>query len=1120
MAAQTTRGIPLSAVCPRYLHTNSTSHTGPFSAIAELIDNAYDPDVSAKQFWIDKTVIKGQDCLIFMDNGNGMDYDKMHKMLSFGFSDKQTVKGHAPVGLYGNGFKSGSMRLGKDAIVFSKQADTMCVGLLSQTYLERTGAKNVIVPVVKFTNAEHNILYYEECLHDILTYSLFNIKEELLIEFQAINGPCGVDSSGTRIIIWNLHKTSSGELEFDFMKDRYDIRLPIDINDCSKESNKGPEIEISPPQSEYSLRAYTSILYLKPRMQIIVCGKKVKTQLVSKSLAHIIKDTYKPTFLKKGIKITFGYNTGNKEHYGLMMYYKNRLIKAYEPVACQRKANKTGVGVIGVIECNYLNPMHNKQDFEKTEEYRKTIQNVSTKLEEYWKEIRHRRNKIHCTVPVEDDVKKPDQNWVQCDECMRWRKLPDCIDVLCLPEKWFCRMNPDPQFRSCAVEEEPEDSDDEAPRNQKTYKQDERTKKLQQKKRKQSLVNPRSSMPVTPRPSNDASVVILDKSLSTTPKRKKKALDLSQEKSEKKARRKCFDNYIPEFPALISSNPDTADWKDFKPALNDNSDVFSLSLSDEQSFKSTDSVFVDQQNVKVLYLQVMETTRQLQDKLRELKKGLTEMDSLEYEKLTNCCESLQKDLEEIKREIEKVKVTDEDYAAPLKEASNPGREKDSQFRTWKDETQDISESLRFEELRQRMARLLVTFVPALDLEKVINQILSHDIDEISTTDLSLGKGSCTIPTQHSNTKYHTEATDVFTPELLQHCADSGAYRFLCSHAGVFSCKLTNISFDMKRSGEVLYTVESWDNSQLQGMGQFKPAGPLYNIDCSEDSILYLHLPHCEIHTDKNKLELAVAHFSEDNVEIIQPLNITSTHVIFEVHGLSIFGLLKKWIFSENPISAQVLLFYKEIIGNERRRKLHIHLLPGNVPVDKVQEQHQCNTYIQCSSICILTPGKKYRPHCEPYVSQPKVERFGCDFGPNYHPTFEVILNAEVENLTLGLLDETDQEVWEPRQVFLTDESREEVPVEMNEGAAFVDKHRDTLIQRDLPVLEIADTLLTKKHITREMNNEINEATTTQNKMRILYRHLNSRAAKAEFYKILKEKQPDVVDELNLRSNNA
>jgi len=37
--------------------------------------------VSAKQFWIDKAAIKGHDCLIFMDNGAGMDYDKMHKML-------------------------------------------------------------------------------------------------------------------------------------------------------------------------------------------------------------------------------------------------------------------------------------------------------------------------------------------------------------------------------------------------------------------------------------------------------------------------------------------------------------------------------------------------------------------------------------------------------------------------------------------------------------------------------------------------------------------------------------------------------------------------------------------------------------------------------------------------------------------------------------------------------------------------------------------------------------------------------------------------------------------------------------------------------------------------------
>nr|5SVI_A Chain A, MORC family CW-type zinc finger protein 3 [Homo sapiens]5SVI_B Chain B, MORC family CW-type zinc finger protein 3 [Homo sapiens] len=48
-----------------------------------------------------------------------------------------------------------------------------------------------------------------------------------------------------------------------------------------------------------------------------------------------------------------------------------------------------------------------------------------------------------------------DQTWVQCDACLKWRKLPDGMDQL--PEKWYCSNNPDPQFRNCEVPEEPED---------------------------------------------------------------------------------------------------------------------------------------------------------------------------------------------------------------------------------------------------------------------------------------------------------------------------------------------------------------------------------------------------------------------------------------------------------------------------------------------------------------------------------------------------------------------------------------------------------------------------------------------------------------------------------------
>ncbi|XP_074551533.1 MORC family CW-type zinc finger protein 3a isoform X2 [Halichoeres trimaculatus] len=481
-------------LCPKFLHTNSTSHTWPFSAIAELIDNAFDPDVSAKHFWIDKTVIQGEDCLIFMDSGNGLETETMHKMLSFGYSDKTAVKGVKPIGMYGNGFKSGSMRLGRDAIVFSKSKRTSCVGMLSQTYLEAIGAKQVVVPIVCFQqNGTDKISVSDEqqtSLKDILTYSPFKTKEELLVEISAISSAWSTSKTGSRIIIWNLRKTSTGTTEFDFETDRYDIRIPSDFYEPMNENDPQPgRISSHVPESFYSLRAYCSILYLKPRMQIIIRGQKVKSVLISKSLAFVRKDTYKPAFLNnKPIPITFGYNTKSKEQYGVMMYHKNRLIKAYERVGCQLKANNKGVGVIGIIECgHFLEPTHNKQSFNETDKYRKTITNLGIKLEEYWQEIRHKKQREdpNNNIPIEDADKRPDQNWVQCNDCSRWRKLPDGIDPSLLPEEWFCRLNPDPQFRSCNAEEEPEDSDDEQPTYRKTYKQHERaTRQIEERKRR------------------------------------------------------------------------------------------------------------------------------------------------------------------------------------------------------------------------------------------------------------------------------------------------------------------------------------------------------------------------------------------------------------------------------------------------------------------------------------------------------------------------------------------------------------------------------------------------------------------------------------------------------------
>ncbi|XP_061215109.1 MORC family CW-type zinc finger protein 3 isoform X1 [Neopsephotus bourkii] len=474
MAAKTQGGIRFSALCPKFLHTNSTSHTWPFSAIAELIDNAYDPDVSAKQIWIDKTVINNTICLTFTDNGNGMNSEKLHKMLSFGFSEKSALNGRVPVGLYGNGFKSGSMRLGKDAIVFTKNGESMSVGLLSQTFLEVTKAEHVMVPIVTFNNHRQisDPAESKNSLKAILTHSLFSTEEKLLAELDAIMG-----KKGTRIIIWNLRRDKNEKTEFDFDKDKYDIRIPEDLDETGKRGYKKQErLDQIVPESDYSLRAYCSILYLKPTMQIILRGQKVKTQLVSKSLAFIERDIYRPKFLNaRTVRITFGFNCRNKDHYGIMMYHKNRLIKAYERVGCQLKANNMGVGVVGIIECNFLKPTHNKQDFDYTNEYRLTIAALGEKLNDYWNEMKTKANgEYPLALPVEEIQKQPDQTWVQCDSCLKWRKLPDGIEHL--PEKWFCSLNPDPQFRNCNVPEEPEDDDLIHPTYEKTYKKKDREK--------------------------------------------------------------------------------------------------------------------------------------------------------------------------------------------------------------------------------------------------------------------------------------------------------------------------------------------------------------------------------------------------------------------------------------------------------------------------------------------------------------------------------------------------------------------------------------------------------------------------------------------------------------------
>lgn len=255
---------------------------------------------------------------------------------------------------------------------------------------------------------------------------------------------------------------------------------------------------------------------------------------------------------------------------------------------------------------------------------------LGVKLEEYWKAIRYKRG-LNSTVLMEDIPNRPDQNWVQCDDCLKWRKLPDGIDMNKLPEKWFCRLNPNPQFRRCEEPEEAEDSEDESSACLKIYKQHEKNLKKQQEQkriqeeearlRNDALIQQNKDLkrnfvrqlqlnaPSSPRspsvslaaqsPLNSASdnmPVISNVMSLSTPKRMKRSLGLTQIQAAKRAR--TFHDYCSNTPNSPSTSAATSDFISSPLGFADNNDKKVDENDDDETSSGgdDDDIAIDETN--------------------------------------------------------------------------------------------------------------------------------------------------------------------------------------------------------------------------------------------------------------------------------------------------------------------------------------------------------------------------------------------------------------------------------------------------------------------------------------------------------------------------------------------
>ncbi|XP_075773159.1 ATPase MORC2 isoform X1 [Pelodiscus sinensis] len=261
-----------------YLHTNSTTHEFLFGALAELVDNARDADATRIDIYTERREdLRGGFMLCFLDDGAGMDPSDAASVIQFGKSAKRSPES-TQIGQYGNGLKSGSMRIGKDFILFTKKDATMTCLFLSRTFHEEEGIDEVIVPLPTWNTRTlepmtDNMEKFAIETELIYKYSPFKSEQEVMQQFKKIPG-----EKGTLVIIFNLKLMDNGEPELDVTSDPRDIQMAETPPEGTKPERR-------------SFRAYAAVLYIDPRMRIFIHGHKVQTKRLSCCL-------YKPRMYK------------------------------------------------------------------------------------------------------------------------------------------------------------------------------------------------------------------------------------------------------------------------------------------------------------------------------------------------------------------------------------------------------------------------------------------------------------------------------------------------------------------------------------------------------------------------------------------------------------------------------------------------------------------------------------------------------------------------------------------------------------------------------------------------------------------------------------------------------
>ncbi|XP_029002495.2 caspase recruitment domain-containing protein 8-like [Betta splendens] len=372
----------------------------------------------------------------------------------------------------------------------------------------------------------------------------------------------------------------------------------------------------------------------------------------------------------------------------------------------------------------------------------------------------------------------------------------------------------------------------------------------------------------------------------------------------------------------------------------------------------------------------------------------------------------------------------------------------------------------------------------------------------------------------------SSSLEQFTPDIRAD-GDDETFRLQVSCPGVYQCSVTGLVFDMEAGGDVLYRTVPWDRSLLVQHHK-KPAGPLFDITCQQQSVRRLHLPHCEIRSTGGCDFLSVAHVSDGGVEFIGPHRITETHVVINVSGFSAYGNVKDEDSPPVPVQARVLLFYRPPTDPHPESFLSVLLLPANVVLREVQRSRRrsvgAEIYLPVSPHCKLQPNRFYRlftrPQDDSVKVQPRTAEFDDQLCGNYFTSFEVILSKTLRKLTLSLKHRRNFKTLWRRCVYLKSDEQPALNLRPNKKllkvrSRFVDAVSEPALKG------LLDKLLEKRLLTDSEQEEINQQQTTRaDKARFLIDTMRRKGdtASSEMIHCFHEVDPFLCQHLGLQQD--